>query len=98
MIKHIVMFYFTDRVNDENREEVTALISDSVRRMASADIKGLIRMEPVRNMAEGMPDIGLYCEFESPDDLNAYQTHPEHERHKALAKDYCRDRIVIDWE
>ena len=94
MIKHIVMFYFTDRVNDENREEVTALISDSVRRMASADIKGLIRMEPVRNM----PDIGLYCEFDSMDDLDAYQTHPEHERHKALAKDYCKDRIVIDWE
>ena len=97
MIKHIVMFYFTDRVNDENREEVTALISGSVRRMASADIKGLIRMEPVSNMANG-PDIGLYCEFESSDDLDAYQTHPEHERHKALAKDYCNDRIVIDWE
>ena len=55
-------------------------------------------MEPVRNMAEGMPDIGLYCEFDSMDDLNAYQTHPEHIRHKELTKDYCRDRIVIDWE
>ena len=98
MIKHLVMFYFTDKVTDKNRGEIARLISDSVKRMAQADIKGLIRMEPVRNMAEGMPDIGLYCEFESPDDLNAYQTHPEHERHKALAKDYCRDRIVIDWE
>ena len=97
MIKHLVMFYFTDNVNDKNRGEIARLISDSVKRMAQADIKGLIRMEPVSNMANG-PDIGLYCEFESPDDLDAYQTNPEHERHKALAKDYCRDRIVIDWE
>ncbi len=97
MIKHLVMFYFTDKVTDKNRGEIARLISDSVKRMAQADIKGLIRMEPVSNMANG-PDIGLYCEFESPDDLNAYQTHPEHIRHKELTKDYCRDRIVIDWE
>ena len=84
-------------MTDKNRGEIRRLISDSVKRMAQADIKGLIRMEPVSNMANG-PDIGLYCEFESPDDLDAYQTHPEHERHKALAKDYCKDRIVIDWE
>ncbi len=97
MIKHLVMFYFTDKVTDKNRGEIARLISDSVKRMAQADIKGLIRMEPVSNMANG-PDIGLYCEFESPDDLNAYQTHPEHIRHKELTKDYCKDRIVIDWE
>lgn len=98
MVKHLVMFYFTDKVNDNNREEVKKIISQSVKTMAESDIKGLIKMEPAFNIVKGMPEVGLYCEFESVEDLNAYQTHPQHERHKALTKDYCRDRVAFDWE
>jgi hypothetical protein len=45
-----------------------------------------------------MPDVGLYGEFESKEALEAYQIHPEHVRHKDLTKDYCRDRVVFEWE
>ena len=98
MIKHIVMFRFTDKVNDGNREEIKNIISQSAKSMAESGIEGLIKMETIFNMVEGMPDVGLYCEFESKEALDAYQTHPQHERHKALTKDYCKDRVVFDWE
>ena len=98
MIKHIVMFSFTDKVNDENIEEIKKIIADSVNTMANAGIPGLLKMDAIFNLTENMPDVGLYCEFENMEALNAYQTHPDHERHKALTKDYCKDRIVFDWE
>ena len=39
MIKHLVMFYFTDKVTDENRDESKRLIADSVKKIKDADIK-----------------------------------------------------------
>lgn len=98
MIKHIVMFSFTDKVNDGNREEVKGIITDSVNKMKNAGIDGLLKMEPIFNITGNTPDLGLYCEFESVEALNGYQTHPDHERHKTVTKDYCKDRIVFDWE
>ena len=98
MIKHIVMFYFTDKVTDSNRNEIKNMISDSVERIKSAGIKGVIKMETVFNIVAGMPDVGLYGEFEDKQALEAYQTHPEHIRHKNITKDYCRDRIAVEWE
>ena len=41
MIKHLVMFYFTDKVTDENRDESKRLIADSVKKIKDADIKGV---------------------------------------------------------
>ena len=46
MIKHIVMFRFTDKVNDGNREEIKNIISKSVKTMAESGIEGLIKWRP----------------------------------------------------
>ena len=45
-----------------------------------------------------MPEVGLYGEFENDEALRNYQSHPEHKRHVELTKDFCKDRIVFDWE
>ncbi len=97
MIRHMVMFYFTDLVNDENREQIKKLIKESVEKIKEAEIKGVIKLETVFNIVQGMPDVGLYGEFEDETALNEYQTHKEHIRHKELTKDFCKDRIVFDW-
>ena len=98
MIKHIVMFYFTDKVTEDNREEIKRMITDSVGKIKAVDLKGVIKLETVFNIVKGMPEIGLYGEFESKEALEAYQAHPEHIRHRNLTKDYCRDRVVFDWD
>ena len=98
MIKHIVMFYFTGKVTEENQDEIKQMIAESVNKIKAADLEGVIKLEPVFNIVKGMPDVGLYGEFESKEALEAYQIHPEHVRHKDLTKDYCRDRVVFEWE
>ena len=98
MIKHLVMFYFTDKVNDENRDEIKRLIADSVKKIKDADIKGVSELKAVFNIADGMPEVGLYGEFENDEALRNYQSHPEHKRHIELTKDLCKDRTVFDWE
>ena len=98
MIKHMVMLYFTDIVKEENQDEIKQIIAESVNKIKAADLDGVIKLEPIFNIVKGMPEVGLYGEFESKEALEAYQIHPEHVRHKDLTKDYCRDRVVFDWE
>ena len=64
MIKHLVMFYFTDKVTDENRDEIKRLIADSVKKIKDSDIKGVSELKAVFNIVDGMPEVGLYGEFE----------------------------------
>ena len=92
------MFYFTDKVTDENRDEIKKMLEDSIAKVEAANIKGAIRSKIVYNNVAGMPDFGVYGEFESFEALAEYQVHPEHVKYKNAAAPYSRDRVVFDWE
>lgn len=51
------MFYFTDKVTDENRDEIKRLIADSVKKIKDSDIKGVSELKAVFNIADGMPEV-----------------------------------------
>lgn len=99
MIKHIVIWRFTDAANDASKAENLA--------RAKAAIESLRDSVPqVRRLEVGVDiradhdpcDLVLYSEFDSVDDLHAYQVHPEHVRVAALIGEMREVRAVVDYE
>ena len=95
MIKHIVMFYFTDKVTEENQDDIKQMIAESVNKIKAADLEGHL-LRPSREPSH-QPEL-LHDRLGSPSPHRSHQIHPEHVRHKDLTKDYCRDRVVFEWE
>lgn len=43
-------------------------------------------------------DLALYCEFNSVEDLNIYQEHPEHKKVGATLSKMRTGRVCVDYE
>lgn len=99
MIKHIVFFGIADGVDGKSKAESAAEIK--------AELEGLIELVPVlRKIEVGLNavdapqdnfDLALYTEFDSMDDLNAYQVHPEHQRVAAMIGKVKTSRACVDY-
>lgn len=93
MIKHIVMFKLNDVSRAEEAKERFSKVAENVSELK----KG----EAVINSADA-PDsnytIALICDFDSIDDLNAYQVHPAHKEFGAFIAGIKTDRACIDYE
>lgn len=93
MIKHIVMF----KLNDVSKVEEAKKRFNKVIENVSELKKG----EVVINSADAPESnytIALICDFDSIDDLNAYQIHPVHKEFGAFIADIKTDRACIDYE
>lgn len=97
MIKHIVLF----RVKG-NQEDRTTRIQELVQQL-----KGLREAIPqVKALEVGVnqghsasaADVGLYMEFASWEDLEAYRQHPAHQRVVTWIEKHCDERRVVDYE
>lgn len=93
MIKHIVMFKLNDVSKAEEAKERFNKVVENVSELKKGEV--------VINSADA-PDsnytIALICDFESIDDLNAYQVHPAHEEFVAFIAGIKTDRSCIDYE
>lgn len=97
MVRHIVLFQFTDLVTEENRKEILGKLKDSVANM-NGKIPGLLHAELGENQADGCYDIIFYSELKKIEDISAYRTHPLHIAHQDMAKDWVQNRVVIDYQ
>ncbi len=63
-------------------------------------VPGIITLEPVipTDPFEHSYDLVLYSEFESPEALRAYATHPDHVAVATLIKATCTTRVCVDYE
>lgn len=99
MIKHIVMFKLKEaggRGEYENAAEAKRRFDDVI-----ANVKELKRGEVVINSKDAPESnytISLLCDFETIDDLNAYQTHPAHLEFGKFIGSVKTDRACIDYE
>ncbi|MBQ9898663.1 MAG: Dabb family protein [Ruminococcus sp.] len=99
MIKHIVMFKLTEadgRSEYENAIEAQKRFEDVI-----ANVPQLKRGEAVINSKDAPQDnytISLLCDFETIDDLNAYQTHPAHLAFGKFIGTVKTARACIDYE
>ncbi|MFA5308971.1 MAG: Dabb family protein [Dehalococcoidales bacterium] len=99
MIKHIVMWTLQDFAENATRQE-NAL---KIKRLLEG-LKG--KAGNVRSLEVGVNingsaaayDIVLCAEFDSIQDLNAYQKHPEHLRVGEFIGKVRLDRKVVDYE
>lgn len=99
MIKHIVMWKLKDLVEGKNKIESAKKIK--------ADLEGLKdKIEQIKaievginiNPSEQAYDVVLYSEFESVEDLNIYQNHPEHIKVAEFVGKVKDQRVVVDYE
>jgi len=99
MIKHIVMFKLKDaegRTEYENAVEAQKRFENVI-----ANVSQLKKGEIVINSKDAPQDnytISLLCDFETIDDLNAYQVHPAHVEFGKFIGTVRTARACIDYE
>ncbi len=99
MIKHIVMFKLKDtdgKTAYENALEAKERFNDVI-----ANVKELKKGEIVINSKDADQSnytISLLCDFDTIDDLNAYQVHPAHVAFGKFIGTVKTDRACIDYE
>ena len=99
MIKHIVMFKLKEaegRSEYENAVEAQKRFDNVI-----AYVKQLKKGEVVINSKDAPESnytIALICDFDTIDDLNAYQVHPAHLEFGKFIGTVKTDRACIDYE
>ena len=99
MIKHIVMFKLKDA--DGRSEYENALEAQKRFDNVIANVQELRNGEVVINSKDAPESnytISLLCDFDSIDDLNAYQVHPAHIEFGKFIGTVKTDRACIDYE
>lgn len=99
MIKHIVMFKLKE-ANGKSEYENAVEAKERFKKVAE-NVKELKKGEVVINSEKADQTnytISLLCDFESIDDLNAYQVHPVHKEFGAFIAGIKTDRACIDYE
>ena len=99
MVKHIVAWKLKDNANGNTKEENALLIKEKLEAL-NGRIPGLVKIEVGIDFSktEMSSDIILYSEFESKEDLNNYQIHPEHKAVVPLVVDVTLERRLVDYE
>ena len=99
MIKHIVMFKLKEA--DGRSEYENALEAQKRFENVISNVKELRRGEVVINSTDAPQSnytISLLCDFDTIDDLNAYQVHPSHVEFGKFIGTVKIDRACIDYE
>jgi hypothetical protein len=96
MIKHIVMWTIKDSedkaiVAQQIKHELDAL-SEKIKEIGALDV-GLNY-----NSSPAAFDVVLYSEFNSKEDLDAYQVHPDHIKARDYIVSVVDKRAVVDYE
>ncbi|MDD5183928.1 MAG: Dabb family protein [Paludibacter sp.] len=100
MIKHIVFFRLAENAEGKSREENAELIKSELENLKN--LVPEIKMIEVGINCPNAPktdyDIALYTEFDSFDDLDTYQEHPEHKKVAAYIGKVKTSRAAVDYE
>lgn len=99
MIKHIVMF----KLKDTGERSAYENAIEAKRRFDAviAGVPVMKRGEAVVNSSDAPESnftLALICDFETIDDLNAYQVHPVHKEFAGFIASVKTDRACIDYE
>jgi hypothetical protein len=100
MIKHIVFFGLTENAEGKTKAENARLIKSGLENLIHL-IPELKTIEVGINCVDAPKDnfdIALYTEFESMEDLNIYQEHPEHKKVSAYIGKVKTSRAAVDYE
>ena len=97
MVKHIVMWKLKDFAENRSREENIKYIKNMLEALPEI-IKEIKFIEVGSNIAQDNSyDAVLYSEFETLEDLEIYQNHPEHKKISEYVSKVRDARIVGDY-
>lgn len=100
MIKHIVMFKLSEDAEGKTRKENLDIALDMLKNFKELIpiIKDFKAVSNAPNAPDSNYDLALICDFENIEDLNAYQTHPEHLKFGKFITKVRESRACIDYE
>lgn len=96
MIKHIVCWKLKEQDKAQNAKKVKQLLED-----LQKDITCIRKIEAGINSVSTPQDnwdIVLYAEFDTLEELNAYQIHPKHKEAGVFIKSVAEQRVCVDYE
>lgn len=99
MIKHIVMWRLKDSAGGASKEENAKELKKRLQSLKDK-IREIKHIEVGINISgsDAASDVVLYSEFDSMEDLDAYQKHPEHQKIVSFAGEIRSERRVVDYE
>jgi hypothetical protein len=100
MVKHIICLKLKDFAEGKSKSENAKLAAEKLLALKEK-IKEIKYIEVGINDSKAVPDnfdIVLITEFESFDDLNTYQKHPEHVKTADFMKKIRDARACVDFE
>jgi len=97
MIKHIVFWAIAEGADGKTVAESAQIIKEGLERLVGI-VDGLRKAEVGMNLNDDKFNLCLYSEFDSMEQLEAYQTHPEHMKVREFVKKVRTDRAVVDFE
>lgn len=99
MIKHIVFWKLKEEALGNDKATNARLIKEKLEAL-NGRIEGLKKLEIGLDFAGGpmSADVALYSEFDTKEDLDFYQEHPEHKAVQAFVLDVRAERRVVDYE
>jgi hypothetical protein len=99
MISHVVLFKLKEFENEDQKAVVRNKIKNALLSLKDS-IKELKYIEIGQNYQLNSPsfDICLITHFESLEDLDAYQAHPEHVKVAEMVKTNVSGRAAVDFE
>lgn len=98
MVKHVVAWKLKGEAEGNNKEKNAKIIKENLERLKDI-IKEIKHIEVGINIntSNAAFDLVLYSEFESLEDLEKYQNHPEHVKVAEFIGKVREDRIVVDY-
>lgn len=99
MVKHIVMWKLKDSHNGESKSEIIDHVKKILEELTTK-IREIVELEVGVNFnpSEAAYDVVLYSVFNSREDLEIYQKHPDHLNVAGYISDVRTERTVVDYE
>ncbi len=98
MVKHIVLWNFLPELSVEQKKEAGEAIKRDLTQLKE-HIKGILELDVIINELESSnKEIALISAFETIEDLNAYQIHPEHVKAASFIRNVTCDRACLDYK
>ena len=97
MIKHIVMWRLKDSADGASKQENAKNLKNYLETLKDK-IREIRHIEVGINISgsDAASDVVLYSEFDSMEDLEAYQKHPEHQKIVSFVNEIRSERRVVD--
>ncbi len=99
MIKHIVLWRLKDHAHGNTKIRNAEIIKEKLESLP-AKIPDIMKLEVGIDFSntDTSSDIVLFSEFATKQDLNNYQTHPDHKAIKPFISEASSERRVVDYE